>query len=266
MILKTARDRHNLEGRGPGTSGRWKTGGDESVEPRNALDDRVGRRLEAGLRSPGARPGEPFDWLPRLSARKAAGWNAGWRGRRATAGFPRPWNGWRSAAAGASTVDRPEVFSRTSGLKRPGMIAHLTVPRLATRLAIGIENALAHAVVDRLLGFDRSFAESRLQLTPVEWGIWTFLILRALDGMESPDRLGSPPATDEARPFGPGDLRLDRVGPIRSTRRDWERSSRSDGACRSARCRDRCGCGSRSSWHGMDRVARLRHLGRRIHR
>ncbi len=30
-----------------------------------------------------------------------------------------------------------------------------------------------------------TFAESRLQLTPVEWGIWTFLILRALDGLDS---------------------------------------------------------------------------------
>jgi len=32
--------------------------------------------------------------------------------------------------------------------------------RLATRLAIGIENALAHTIVDRLLGFVRPFAEA----------------------------------------------------------------------------------------------------------
>ena len=93
------------------------------------------------------------------------------------------------------------------------MIAHLTVPRLSTRLAIGIENALAHAVVNRLLGFDRAFAESRLQLTPVEWGIWTFLILRALDGLDSAAAADRPPAPDEGRSLGPGDLRLDRAGP-----------------------------------------------------
>ena len=93
------------------------------------------------------------------------------------------------------------------------MIGHLTAPRLQTRLAIGIENALAHAVVDRLLGFDRAFAESRLQLTPVEWGVWTFLILRALDGMVSSTAADRPPAPDGGRAFGPGELRLDRAGP-----------------------------------------------------
>ena len=93
------------------------------------------------------------------------------------------------------------------------MIAHLTAPRLVKRLAIGIENALAHAVVDRLLGYDRAFAESRLQLTPVEWGIWTFLILRALDGLDASTAEVRPAAPDEARSIGPGDLRLDRAGP-----------------------------------------------------
>ncbi len=93
------------------------------------------------------------------------------------------------------------------------MIAHLTVPHLATRLAIGIENALAHAVVDRLLGFDRTFAETRLQLTPVEWGIWTFLILRALDGLDPRGAAEPPSSRDRDRPLGAGDLRLDRAGP-----------------------------------------------------
>ena len=55
----------------------------------------------------------------------------------------------------------------------------MTDARLGTRLAIGIEIPLAHTIVDRLLGFDRSFGESRLQLSPAEWGVWTFLFLRA---------------------------------------------------------------------------------------
>ena len=192
----------------------FRRAGTNSVEPRNALDDRMGRRLEAGLErraGPGAGR-EPFDWLPRLSARQSGceRWLAGWTrdGR-----LPSALEWLEVGCGGAVAVDRPEIFWRASGLNRPGMIAHLTVPRLQTRLAIGIENALAHAVVDRLLGFDRAFAESRLQLTPVEWGIWTFLILRALDGVDSSTAADRPPAPDEGRPFGPGDLRLDRAGP-----------------------------------------------------
>lgn len=59
----------------------------------------------------------------------------------------------------------------------------LTTPKLGTKLAVGIEIPLAHAIVNRMLGFDRSFGESRLQLTPVEWGIGTFLALRVLDSL-----------------------------------------------------------------------------------
>ena len=130
---------------------------------------------------------------------------------------------------GAISVKRPEILWRAAGLNRPGLIAQLTAPRLATRLAIGIENAPAHAIVDRLLGFDRAFAESRLQLTPVEWGVWTFLILRSLDALDT-----GPPSDRERlsdgllatssvgkmtlpggydRWFGLDDLTLDRVGP-----------------------------------------------------
>ena len=107
-------------------------------------------------------------------------------------------------------MERPEVFWRTSGLNRPGLIARFTAPRLAIRLAMGIENVLAHAVVNRLLGFDRPFAETRLQLTPVEWGVWTFLILRALDSMGSGSVREGP---DGLQALRPGDLTLDRAGP-----------------------------------------------------
>jgi type III secretion system YscQ/HrcQ family protein len=114
---------------------------------------------------------------------------------------------------GAVVVEQPEILERASGLNRPGLIAQLIAPRQATRLAIGIENALAHALVDRLLGFDRPFAASRLQLTPVEWGVWTFLILRALDSLAA--HRAASPARDPAGVslLGPGGLRVDRVGP-----------------------------------------------------
>ncbi len=82
------------------------------------------------------------------------------------------------------------------------MIAQLTWPRLSTRLGLGIEPPLAHALVDRLLGFERLPAEGRLQVTPVEWGILSFVMARALD------RLDESPG-----PLGPWDLALDRVGP-----------------------------------------------------
>jgi flagellar motor switch protein FliN len=107
----------------------------------------------------------------------------------------------------------PEILWRASGLNRTGLVAHLSAPQLATRMALGVEIPLAHAVVDRLLGFNRSMGESRLQLTPVEWGIWTFLILRMLDALE--------PTVTSERLAAPSDLAvldrtalvLDRAGP-----------------------------------------------------
>jgi type III secretion system YscQ/HrcQ family protein len=156
--------------------------------------------------------GEPFDGLPKLSARQVrlerrlAAWTRDGR-------LPPALEWLELGCGGAVAVDPPEVVWRASGLNRPGMIAHLTVPQLATRLAIGIENALAHAVVDRLLGFDRALAESRLQLSPVEWGIWTFLILRALDSLDAQAATGRPSSPGEGRSLGPGELRLDRAGP-----------------------------------------------------
>lgn len=99
-------------------------------------------------------------------------------------------------------ADRFEVHWRAAGLRRPGVVAQLTWPRHSTRVGVGIEPPLAHALVDRLLGFDRFPAEGRLQVTPVEWGILSFLMARALD------RLDESPG-----PLGPWDLTIDRVGP-----------------------------------------------------
>jgi type III secretion system YscQ/HrcQ family protein len=80
----------------------------------------------------------------------------------------------------------PEVDWRAVGLGRPGLTAQLRWPRRRTRLGLGVEVPTAHAVVDRLLGFDRPFAETRLQLTPVEWGVWTYLIVRCLQELDAP--------------------------------------------------------------------------------
>ncbi|SIN84915.1 flagellar motor switch protein FliN/FliY [Singulisphaera sp. GP187] len=97
---------------------------------------------------------------------------------------------------------RAEVLWRASGLGRPGLVAQFSWPRLSTRLAIGIETPIAHALVDRLLGDDRPPTEGRLQLTPVEWGVLTFLIARGLSN-----------AADQSGPLGPWDLLMDRAGP-----------------------------------------------------
>ena len=154
---------------------------------------------------------EPLGWLPRLSARavRLERWLSSW----SRDGRVPVFLDWLEAGCGgAMTLKSPEIHWRAAGLNRPGMIAQLTAPRLATRLAIGIENPLAHTIVDRLLGFDRPFAESRLQLTPVEWGVWTFLILRALDAMDTGANPNETVDPDEHRPLGPGDLTLDRAG------------------------------------------------------
>jgi flagellar motor switch protein FliN len=155
--------------------------------------------------------GEPFDWLPRLGRaqvrleRLLARWMPEGRLPEAIE--------WLEKATGAEVrVERAEVVWRASGLGRPGLIVQLTAPGLGTRLAVGIEVPLAHHWVDQLLGFDRPFAQSRLQITPVEWGIWSFLALRVLDSLDAGagKELQSPGISGL---IGPGDLTLDRVGP-----------------------------------------------------
>jgi type III secretion system YscQ/HrcQ family protein len=100
------------------------------------------------------------------------------------------------------STGRPDVLWRPSGLRRPGLVAQFSWPRLSTRLAIGVETQVAHALVDRLLGDTRPRTEARLQLTPVEWGVLTYLLARGLSRLA--DRSGS---------LGPWDLVIDRTGP-----------------------------------------------------
>ncbi|OJW23910.1 MAG: hypothetical protein BGO49_30215 [Planctomycetales bacterium 71-10] len=147
-----------------------------------------------------------WDGLPRLTPgaialeRRAAAWLASDPVRSSFA-----WLGLDAA------FDRPEVEPRPSALGRPGLVAQLRWPRLGTRLAVGVEIPIVHAVVDRLLGFDRPFAEARLQTTPVEWGVWTYLVVRALEELDragaGPFRFGGKPDEDAC------DLSIDRVGP-----------------------------------------------------
>ena len=110
---------------------------------------------------------------------------------------------WLDEALGTSLRTGPaEVLWRPSGQLRPALVAQFSWASLKTRLALGIETPLAHAIVDRLLGFERTDAETRRQLTPVEWGVLTFVVARSLEELA-----GGP------CPLGTWDLVLDRVGP-----------------------------------------------------
>lgn len=143
----------------------------------------------------------PLGTLPQLTRRQVL-----WERRLAQI---MPEGRWPTSSSGLKELfglirssSRAEVHWRPSGLGRPGLVAQFSWPRLATRLAIGIETPVAHALVDHLLGYDRPPTEERLQLTPVEWGVLTFLIARALSD-----------AADQAGPLGPWDLLIDRTGP-----------------------------------------------------
>jgi type III secretion system YscQ/HrcQ family protein len=157
---------------------------------------------------------EVFDWLPRLPRRQVqldrllAHWSDAGR-------LPSVLRWLDDETGGFIRVDRPEVIGSASGLHRPSLVVQMTVPRLGARLGVGVEIPLAHAIVDRLLGFDRSLGESRLQLSPVEWGVWTFLALRALEtaGTTAAERRPSRPDAGLSWPLEARDLSLDRVGP-----------------------------------------------------
>jgi len=154
---------------------------------------------------------ELWSWLPRISPRQARleEWLARWTGEETV---PR-WLAWiRGGLKQTPEIGRPEIDWRASGLGRPGLIAQFRWPRLNTRLALGLEVPLAHAVVDHLLGYDRPFAESRLQLTPVEWGVWTYLVVRSLGQFELASQGGPGHGTTTA-PADRTSLVLDRVGP-----------------------------------------------------
>jgi len=167
-------------------------------------DDHAGPGSSAEITAftPGQDDGGPLGLLPRLSLRQArlesrfvrTGPGAGLDGA----------IGWLSDSLGVGVeVGPPEAAWRAAGLRRSGLVAQWTWARLGTRLALGIETPLAHAVVDRLLGFDRLPAEGRLPLSPVEWGILTFVCVEAVNRLADADD----------GPFGAWDFTVDRVGP-----------------------------------------------------
>ncbi len=111
---------------------------------------------------------------------------------------------WLSVPLGAEvTIGAPEIRWKTTGLTRAGVVFQLGWPRLATRVGIGLDANIAHAVVDRLLGFDRLPSEGRLAVTPVEWGILTYVVAETLRRLVAGPR----------GPLGVWDLSIDRVGP-----------------------------------------------------
>lgn len=154
-------------------------------------------------------PADVWEALPRLSRRALELERRAWTwmdGPAVQAAFA-----WLKHDGLNVTFDRPEVEFRGSGLTRPGLVAQLRWPRLRTRLAFGVEVPIVHAVVDSLLGFDRPFEEARLQTTPVEWGVWTYLVVRSVEEIAasgaSPFRFGGRPEEDVL------DVSIDRVGP-----------------------------------------------------
>ena len=141
----------------------------------------------------------PLGVLPRLAGRRVR------LDRHLGFGGPDPatwFGGWEELLGVPVVADRFEVHWRAAGLKRPGAVVHLTWPRHRTRLAVGLDPPLAHGLVDRLLGFERTEAEAKLQVSPVEWGVLAFLAAEALRRLEA-----------HPGPLGPWDLTIDRVGP-----------------------------------------------------
>lgn len=74
----------------------------------------------------------------------------------------------------------PEVLERASGLRKPGLVAQVSWPLRQARLGLGLETPLVHALIDRLLGFQRGPGEERLPVTPIERGLIAYLLARAL--------------------------------------------------------------------------------------
>lgn len=164
---------------------------------------------DLGGPDPDPRPGPhdtadagPLGRLPRLASRQA---RLESRLARLEAGASlRAAIGWLSGSLGVEVeIGRPEIQWRASGLRRTGFVAQLAWSRLSSGVAVGLETPLAHALVDRLLGFDRLSPEGRLPISPVEWGILSFVVAETLHRL----------ATGPAGPLGAWDLTVDRVGP-----------------------------------------------------
>ena len=100
------------------------------------------------------------------------------------------------------TVGPAEVLWRPSGIKRTGVVVQCVWPRFSTRLGLGLDVPLAHEVVARLLGCPSEPDESRLPISPVEWGILTHFFAESLRKLRRNEG-----------PLGAWDLLIDRVSP-----------------------------------------------------
>ena len=147
--------------------------------------------------SPGS---HPFDLLPRVDPI-----HVGLQSR-LTSGQPeRLLNAWRGLPLDPKSIKLgpPEILRRASGIHRAGLTVQLICPGLSTRIGLGVEATLAHALVDTMLGHHRPESEQLRQVTPVEWGILTDLVARLVWAWNHSD--------------SPGDagfhLMIDRVGP-----------------------------------------------------
>jgi flagellar motor switch protein FliN len=169
----------------------------------DAFDATTSSQNSSITQRPDAAEAGPLGLLPRLARRQIRLDERLARVARVCSDSSSPPLRWLAARLGPDwRVSAPELLWRVSGLLRPGLVAQLAWPSRRTRLGFAIDTPLAHAIVDRLLGFERSDAESRRQLTPVEWGIITFVLARCLDDLaRRPD------------PLGLGELMLERVGP-----------------------------------------------------
>ena len=196
------RDRLCQPGPGPGDQAVRSSGLGSRQWSRRRRDWWEGERAvsaeTAGFTNEGATMADPLGSLPTITGREArlaqAIRSAAWQGP-ITQGL-----GWLAEFLGdALEVGEVGYLETLSGLKRPGVIAQVRSPSHQVTLGLHLETTLAHALVDRLLGYERADGEQRLQVTPVEWGILTFALARCLNEVEGPSSLS--------------DLILERVGP-----------------------------------------------------
>lgn len=154
----------------------------------------------------------PLGALPRLSARRLRLERAGIAGR-ATDGLVRALAWIDDSLPGALELGAPELLARASGLGKPGLNAWIARPGRSTRLGLGLETPLVHALVDRLLGFERRPGEERLPVTPVERGLIAYAVARSLAEVQA----GSRPEWTLDR-VGPEPFGVDELGPMMTLR------------------------------------------------
>lgn len=125
-----------------------------------------------------------------------------------------PWIDWLNEPPGqALRLGAPEVIDRPAGLNKPGIVAQIAWPSRSTRLGLGLETPLVHALIDRLLGFTRRPGEERLPVTPIERGLIAYVLARSLAESQSETVPG--PVLDRV---GPEAFPIEGLGPVVTVR------------------------------------------------